>query len=347
MSPERCPSCGEALVRAEGDFCPGCGTYVPPGTGPAPGGGAPPAEPPPAGDGPPAGAGPAPGGDPPPAVRQPGGAGPVPGPPSPGVHEAPPPPPAPERPCPSCATPNPPDRTLCRRCGARLDAGPPAAATAPAGTAGPRRRRPRWLGLGLAAVAVAALVAFLALRGSDGAGTRATPAGGPAATPGGPEPVVLDPRLVTATATSTQDDERVGDQVFTYGAANTLDGDPSTAWNSDGDRVGPGPGQAITFTFAEPVDLAFLRVANGYQLSDAVFRFNARVAEADITTDAGTARVALADERGLQRVDGDFGLTTSLRLEVVSVHPGEAVGGTGPFDDVALSEVEFLARPRT
>jgi hypothetical protein len=191
-----------------------------------------------------------------------------------------------------------------------------------------RDRRAR---LSLLVAGAVVLIALLAL------GVRAIVGGdGSADRPATAATVKVDPASVHASASSTQDPEGRVD----YVAANTLDGDPATAWNSDGRRDGPGPGITLTYRFAAPVDLRGITLLNGYQKTrpDAdLWRLNERVKKVRVITDAGSWTWTLADTRAPQTLRRDLGRTRSVRLEVVSVYRSEQ------YLDLAVSEVSFTA----
>ena len=151
----------------------------------------------------------------------------------------------------------------------------------------------------------------------------------------------VDPATVTASASSTQRHD--GD--VSYDAANTLDGDPSTAWNSDGARDGSGKGIALTYRFASAVDLRSVSLLNGYQKLRRrsghtpvdLYAANGRLRRVRVVTDRGTWTWDLADSRSRQTLSGIRGTTRSVRLDVVSVYP------SGTYPDLAVSEVGFTA----
>jgi hypothetical protein len=196
-----------------------------------------------------------------------------------------------------------------------------------------RRRRRRLL--------PAAIAAGIVLAGGAGAvllTMRPDPVPPAARTAGRAVPV--DRASVTATASSTQSP----DGTITYAAANTLDGDLSTAWNSDGAK-GRGPGTTLTYTFAQPVDLRDITVHNGYQKVRTrpgkapldLYPVNQRVRRLRVVTDAGSWAWELADTRAAQTFAGAAGRTGSVRLEIVTVYRSTT------YPDVALSEVAFTA----
>ncbi len=204
---------------------------------------------------------------------------------------------------------------------------------APASTPG---RRP---GLGVLAAAAAAVVvvggvAVAGLRSSGGGEDRTTPAGSAASS----NAVAVPADAVRASASSTQ--RRDGS--ITYVAANTLDGRPETAWNSNGQ----GTGASLTYTFAAPVDLASITVLNGYQKVRTaangstvdLFALNERVQSLRVVTDAGSTEWTLRDDRSPQTLSKAFGRTRTVRLQVVSTYPSSR------YRDLGVSEVRFTAR---
>lgn len=209
---------------------------------------------------------------------------------------------------------------------------PPPVPGRPAGRGG-ASGRPSARVLGLAAVAAALVgagVGALALRP------------GPPRTPVAPAAAQRVPAsAVTARASSIQ----APDGEITYDAANTLDGDLSTAWNSDGEKDGNGPGISLTYTFATPVALRDITVRNGYQKVRRrsggspvdLYPLNGRIRRFRVITDAGRWTWDLADARTAQTYSGASGRTRSVRLEIVTVYP------SATYPDVALSEVSFTA----
>ena len=322
---ELCPTCGVRLDRAEGDFCAGCGTYIPWPRKAAPA--------------------PSPAEEEAITVRQPGEAAAA------TAATAPVPPvdagPAPptrsvDVTCPACATPNPPTRTLCRKCGVTLTAPRPSPAVE--ATDAPARGLDRRK-VAMAAVAVVALVAvvlFVAMRGpDDDVSTQVEPSTPATSTA---QPTALDSARVRVEATSTLADEALSDgTVLRYGAALTLDGDPTTAWNHG--AGGDGTGEALTYTFDDEIVLSHVVVVNGFALAEDLFRRNARMRNVVVTTDAGKFELTLSDTRMPQQVEGDFGRTRSFRVEVASVYPGEEFEGRPAFGDLALSEIGFFIEP--
>jgi hypothetical protein len=236
-----------------------------------------------------------------------------------------------ERPCPSCGTGNPPDRTWCQRCGERLaepDPGPHVPPPPPP----PQRSRFGVVVASAAVVLAAVLLVLYLLRDTS----EVDPVADESPEAEDAAPVRVDPTSVTASASSELDP--VPDRDLTYFASNTLDGDPETAWNHDGSR-GTGAGERLTFEFAEPVEVVGLVIVNGYAKSAEVFEQNGRVRDALLISDSATVEVTLEDHAESQEIALDVGTTSSLTIEVVAVYPGTT------FPDLAVTAVEFLARP--
>lgn len=215
--------------------------------------------------------------------------------------------------------------------------GPPDLVLRPAGTAAidaSARRRRVALGAGAGAVLLLALAGWaltIAMRPGPAPDSAAPP----------PRVHTIDPATVTASASSTQHP----DGQISYAVANTLDGDPATAWNSDGALDGKGPGIALTYRFAQPVRLAGISVLNGYQKVRLrpgrqpldLYPVNERVHRLKVITDAGSWTWDLADTRSRQAFGAARGTTRTVRLEIASVYPSSA------YPDLALSEVSFSA----
>jgi hypothetical protein len=148
----------------------------------------------------------------------------------------------------------------------------------------------------------------------------------------------VDPATIKGSATSVQKP----DGGITYGVGNTLDGNPSTAWNSDGARDGRGPGITVTYRFAEPVNLRSITIRNGYQKvrpNDGVdlWTLNERIRQIQVVTDGGQWIWNLQDARKPQTLSQNFGRTTVVRLKIAQVYP------SSKYRDVAISEIGFTA----
>jgi hypothetical protein len=266
----------------------------------------------------------------------------------------PPPPPiaGPTVICRVCGDVNPDKRTYCQRCGERLPE--PGAFNQPAALPLPQPYQPapyppqrplnRTVLLALLAAVVLIIVGvlFAATRGGDSAktSTSSSPTNGATTEPSGtqttaPPATKIDPGTIDAEASS----ELPPAGGLTYGIGNTLDGNPSTAWNSNGNEVGTGAGQVLKYRFPDKVHLVRIDLVNGYAKSEKVFSQNGRIKAVAITTDAGTFEVTLADSKTPQNVQQDFGVTDSVSLRVISVYKGTK------FPDLGLTEIAFQATP--
>jgi uncharacterized OB-fold protein len=267
----------------------------------------------------------------------------------------------PRRACQNCGAPNSSQRELCGRCGADLDTGEltpraePRAHPGPPAAEGPGPRR--WIAPLVAVFGVILLVLVgLALAGL-GPFTR-----GPAIAEArfdearyDDDPVEL--RLASIASLSSLPDQ--GGQSFA--PTQMVDGDPSTAWNSDGGGTGPeqGIGERIDVVLAEPAWIHRLVIANGDQRDPDTYAANARIKRAQLTLDGGiTFVVNLLDEGiGDQAVDlREPVLSSSVRLEVLEVFEGDThrdlavsdlafEGWRADAEDVAVAEQRSSARP--
>lgn len=96
-------------------------------------------------------------------------------------------------------------------------------------------------------------------------------------------------------------------------------------------------GETLRYRFPKPVELTSIRLITGLAGSDTSFSDSGRIREARVTTDSGSITIVLSDSRLPQAVQAEFGVTSVVNLEVLSVYPGSRL------EDVALSEIEFLA----
>jgi len=144
----------------------------------------------------------------------------------------------------------------------------------------------------------------------------------------------IDVSQITAEASSTNPPSGA----VTYDVGNLLDDDDETSWQSTGADIEGGVPVTVTFTFAAPVEIDRLSIANGYEVldRDTFFTKNARVRELKLVSGAQELTIELADDKEPQLVDIAFGAIDTLTLEVVSVYPGDE------FPEVALTEVVFL-----
>ncbi|MGW7190990.1 zinc ribbon domain-containing protein, partial [Streptomyces sp. NPDC054838] len=227
--------------------------------------------------------------------------------------------------CPSCGTPNPPDRRFCRRCATPLTPGTVAPPLPWWRTIWPLRRRTR-AGSGR-------LVRFLVIL----AVVLALCAGGFLLLPAGRR-LIEDTRdklgkskAVTATRVEATA------ELPGHPPAGTTDGLSNRYWGA------PGPGVSVTYTFAKPFRLVGVIVTNGASPSPEEYARQGRALriEMEVTVrDGGTVRksLALSDKPGPQTFTTGISDATSTRLTL------DAPAGLDQGRHLALAEVEFFQR---
>lgn len=232
--------------------------------------------------------------------------------------------------CPACGYGNALDRTWCERCGRSLAPPPP-----PPPPPEPIRPPPpgwlRWApGLVGALVLVAAGVAVWLIWFAPAPPSPPPPPPSPTAPTAAPGPGVIPRSEVTARASSTLP----GTRQQSWEAQRTIDGNPATAWQSNGFNDGGAP-VTLRWEFSRPVELSTIEVYNGYQADEARFWETARLAQVLIITEAGDQEVELGDELGSQTIEVT-GLTSYVEFQITSAHRTDAT-----FPDLALSEITF------
>jgi hypothetical protein len=130
----------------------------------------------------------------------------------------------------------------------------------------------------------------------------------------------------------------------TFAATHLLDGDPETCWRTPGDATG----KAITFGFAEPIEMSAVGLVNGYAktASDASGTYdwyagNRRTLEVEWTFDDGTVLTQdLRQTRRMQTVTLDEGVVTErVTVRLLEVTPPGS--GRASRNYTALSEVSL------
>lgn len=251
--------------------------------------------------------------------------------------------------CPSCGHVNAPSRLRCERCASTLASRPLPPPLPPPPATPPRRPTGLLVGAVAGALILALGLGFLAFWMSRPDGGDAS-VGRPGVGLPSPTPTLtsrpstpaeltrVKHKAIKAKASST-----LASGEFTYGIDNTLDGDPTTAWNSDGDRVGAFARVTLTYRFSKPVELRAIEVYNGYQRSTEAFENNSRVRSLLVSTDATKQTFELVDRQGAQTLAYDFGKTKRVVLTV------DAVFRDTPrktrYKDCAVSEVRFYRTP--
>jgi hypothetical protein len=232
--------------------------------------------------------------------------------------------------CSQCGVPNDPGALFCNRCGASLNR---------PGYTGTHRR----FTLAGSALALAALIALsvttfvlytiisrtLADSGdtttsvySGSPGTMATlntsstmPFNTSTTNPGAVRGSILV-RPSAATASSSLGPTNVTN----FGATNVLDGDSLTAWVEGG--KGTGANEWVKLEFAQPISLARIEIANGYQKDDQFFADYVRVKSLELDYSDGSRDVIqLQDESGLQIITPSVSQTQWIKFVILSVYP--------------------------
>jgi hypothetical protein len=147
--------------------------------------------------------------------------------------------------------------------------------------------------------------------------------------------------MISASASSQDKSVKRSGSLVTYGPANVLDGDYSSAWVEG--KKGIGIGEWIELRFDKPLKVVELHVWNGYQkyVSDNLgdrFYVNERVEQAELQTASGSRTIRLDDSKTKQVVLLDGTATTWIRLTVKSVYGAE-------YKDCAISEMQVVAAP--
>ena len=247
--------------------------------------------------------------------------------------------------CRECRTLNEPGSLFCNRCGSSLEG--------PAYARNPYRRSRITAGgiamglalflLLLAATFVLGVIVYRTVRAEEHveplagrpgttASTNVAPTGGSPSETAGPSTtlaaMIVRPRAASASSALK------ATSITNYGPTNLLDGDLATAWNEGAE--GPGVGEWVRFEFSQPVVLARLEVANGYQKDDERFFGNIRVKTFKLEYSNGaTQLVDLLDIKDFQVVNTIRRSTEWIKLTIMSVYPDYE------WEDAALSEVRI------
>ena len=125
---------------------------------------------------------------------------------------------------------------------------------------------------------------------------------------------------------------------YSYGPNYTLDNNLNTAW-SEGVK-GYGTGQYIEYTFPKTVQLAAVKVANGYQKSKDLHAVNSRIKTARLDFDNNQSHyITFNDVFGWEKFDfPKLFKTRKMRLTITEVYPGKK------YQDVLISDIKFLIK---
>lgn len=123
---------------------------------------------------------------------------------------------------------------------------------------------------------------------------------------------------------------------YSYPAMQAVDGQPDTAW-AEG-VSGSGIGQTLTIEFAQPRDVAEVRVVSGYAKRPDLFSKYNRPRTLEVTFNDGTkVNLDLEDQPGLQRFPVSAKGAASAVVRIADVYRGTT------RDETYLSEIEFAS----
>jgi hypothetical protein len=258
------------------------------------------------------------------------------------------------RTCQRCGAPNDVDALYCFTCGARLQDGEQGGAPYPE-TATRRNTKSAWIWALIAVLAVATAAgigAFVLLGGDDPkdaavqAASVSQPSGESSAQAGeATPPADSEPEDITEFATASASSTLSPDGGNMYAASNLLDGILTTCWTEG--VAGLGAGETLRFEFAEPVDLAKVRVMPGYYKDQGGWDrwwSNGRLKQVRFTFPDGTTEERrLADKRGWQVILLNHEEMTSVEMTILAAYP--ASPGPHAARDTCVSEVQFWGSP--
>lgn len=248
------------------------------------------------------------------------------------------------RACPACGADNHGDRELCIACGADLDDGqaPPRQRGVQPGAVPSDDDRVRGRG-GLLWVVLAILLGIaVVIVGLGFAGIGPFARGGPLL-PGADFDAdaytsEAEAIVVSDIATDTALEEFDGRPA---GVSSMADGDPATAWRSEGaatpDEDGEG-GEVIDLVLADPAWVSRIVLRNGDHLDPEAYVDASRLREARIVFDGGVSVLVDLQDAGLQEQEIELPepqLTSVVRIEIREVFLGSE------YEELALSSIEL------
>jgi hypothetical protein len=131
-----------------------------------------------------------------------------------------------------------------------------------------------------------------------------------------------------------------------YHPRYAVDGDPKTAWNLGAQPSGAAEYLRFTVTPQRNVSRVRLRVLNGFQYNDAIYRANPRAKTIEVRFSPAGKPVhqqVLADDKAWQEITipTEIAALDSIELDIVDAYPG------AKYNDLAISEVEIYVTSRT
>jgi len=232
--------------------------------------------------------------------------------------------------CNSCGSANSPENRHCEACGALLARSRTPVAPQPMlrTTAGGRAL----LVLAGIVLTVAVLALFVNLIRSDGG---ETPVDASSSTTS--SSLASD---LTTELTPIRVDCNETSELAAFPCEALTDGDPDTYWNAPEGGVGA----ELTFLFSPPVQITEMLISN--LQDDESFLRNARIKGIEVLIDdLPQATVEeLEDTQDVQRIQIRSLRTSSLTIRVTSAYPGQSVGDSEPFRELAAQSITFFGR---
>ncbi|MDD6207600.1 MAG: VWA domain-containing protein [Clostridiales bacterium] len=128
----------------------------------------------------------------------------------------------------------------------------------------------------------------------------------------------------------------------TYIADNVWDGDNRTSW-TEGVK-GDGIGEYLTVWLKKETEVNGLLISNGYYKNKELYYRNNRIKKVRFTFSDGSSMVTTLDDEYLSPCDVQFEepvLTSSIKIEVLSVYKCKKVNGKKAYRDTCITELEL------
>jgi hypothetical protein len=167
----------------------------------------------------------------------------------------------------------------------------------------------------------------------------------PAVAPAPPPKPDIERRLYPTEVTASSFLEANTRPYVQYHPNFAADADTTTAWNEGAPGDGPGEWLRFAVTPQQGVSRIRLRVSNGFQFNDAIYKANPRAKTIEITPLPGGKphRHVLTDDQAPQEIiiPTELPALQAIELKIVDVYPGSR------FKDLAISEVEIYVTSKT
>jgi hypothetical protein len=241
--------------------------------------------------------------------------------------------------CPQCGVPNDPGALFCSRCGASQNRpGYTGTRSGRVSLAGATMALACLIGLAVTAFVLYTIVTRVVAPTAHAATSTTVYSGSPGTLATLNTSTTVGPTTsTTADGTTSKGSILVRPQAATASSSltptnlndfrptNLLDGDVSTAWVEG--AAGTGARQWVKFQFEQPITLARIEIANGYQKSAEFFADYVRVKSLQVDYSDGSRQVIqLQDEQGLQVMDpkttDNQPITTQwIKFTILTVYP--------------------------